>query len=167
MLQLIAWILATLPGAQADQARIDAFFRDHAVASSRVYCRTDIAAAECRTLIRFTNKASGEPVEAFQIAFFAPSRQGVGTELFLPTERRRKFQQYVDKNFDGKFEGETGDLLSVRAHADSLRISGWRPTPKINASLKFTDTSAVLEGQLLNDDGTKQPVLIRYERFRN
>ncbi len=170
----LAWILISScifsHNSKADktaQEIVDLFFSTHSVHSSKIYCRTDILTSECRTLIRFKSNARSELVEGFQISFFAPSRQSVGTELFLPTTDGGSgyMQQYVDKSFDGKFVAELGDVLPVKIRYGQILISNWRPAPNISAQLKFEKSLTAIHGTITKPDGTTELLKLKYKLF--
>ncbi len=156
--------LSAMASTQQDtQKMTDAFYQGHEVSQSYFYCRTDIKAPECRTLMIFRNKQTGKVVPSFQMAFSAPFRQAAGTELFIANDSvKNTFYRIVDSTVDGKMNGTLESVNQV------VLVSSYKIQIKnikfgtLIADLKFDGHSSVLKG---TNNG--QPVQIIYPRVQS
>lgn len=148
----VLFVGATVAAAQAStdvQSMVDDFYQQHEPVSSTIYCRADIAAPECRTLIRFKHKLSGQMVSSFQMAFSAPLRQAAGTELFLTGicgNDECLLKRVVDTTVDGKMNGALEEVeQKVLISASKIVIKNIKFGTMI-ADLEFNDRESVLLG---------------------
>ncbi len=140
---------------------IDAFYQKHEISGSYIYCHTDNKAPECRTLIVYKNKQTGEPTSSFQMAFSAPFRQVAGIELFLKNETAKDtFSRIVDTAVDEKMNGtlESTEQVILISH-DKIQIKDIKFGTLI-ADLSFDSKSAELKG--VNNGN---PVQVSYPRM--
>ncbi|MCO5143109.1 MAG: hypothetical protein M9962_08475 [Oligoflexia bacterium] len=145
---------------------VDQFLNDHEATESKIYCRTDIAVQECRSIIFFKNKADGRVSDSFQIAFFAPSRQVAGTELFIKEERGSRYARFADSKFNGKFVPEdTGqEFLPITKSGSRINIRGIK-FGSLTANITIDDRKILLDGTQDTESG-RQRVNVEYERFQ-
>ncbi len=143
------------------QKMMESFYQEHEVAQSYFYCRTDIKAPECRTLILYKNKQTGKMTSSFQMAFSAPFRQAAGTELFIMNESAKDtFHRIVDTTVDGKMNGtleNSNQVVLIDRH--TIQIKDIKLGTMI-ADLSFSHKSSELKG--VNNG---QPVQVSYPRM--
>lgn len=130
MKTLLLLLLTTSLNVQADHDdAVETFLENHSPSSYSVFCRVDIEAPECRTLVKFENNDTGEIVDAFQIGFVAHTRPFAGTELFLPTGKcdtsdSCTYMSYLDNTHSGSFEVSKAEEVQVTRtmHTYSLEL---------------------------------------------
>lgn len=137
---------------------LETFLKEHSVSSTKVYCRSDIKAPECRMLIRYSNNQTKQQVKSFQIAFVAPVRQAGGTEYFLKNENDSTFTRFADSTVDTKVNPTIEELSQeVLFTHNSITIK----------NIKFGSLVADLSfnGHLSEVNGLKdgQAVILKYD----
>lgn len=142
------------------QTQIEKFLSEHEVTSSTFYCRADIAAPECRVLMRYKNKLTGNYVKSFQIAFNAHFRQVGGTEFFIENSDGT-FTRASDSSMDGKINPvleETKQIIEMSHHHIIIKDIKFGT---LVADLLFNHKLSEVRGMR---DG--QPVLLTYKRVK-
>ncbi len=113
-----------------DQKTVDDFFQNHEPTTFKVFCRSDLATPDCRTITWFKDSKTNKAVQAFQISFVAPIRPLAATELFIPVHAASlkadgsgSYVSYVDSTMDGGFKIAKMSEHQIERSDSSLSIT--------------------------------------------
>jgi hypothetical protein len=156
--------VVTAPSAADGQQTVDRFLAENEPVSTKTYCRVDIPAPECRNLVEFKNKATGQPSQGFMIAFTAAFRQQGGAEFLLPSAGG--YTRYGDKQFNGKVEVEETSVQEVDRSNGAIVIKKLKLGPVV-ADLRFDNAESVLDGERPSaaNPATMERVRLVYKLF--